>query len=61
MNNVIETGIVVTALEVDMIKKRFARMYPNNKPLEDKEAETIVFALKCDRSWLRVYKEETAR
>lgn len=59
--NAVETGIVVTTLEADMIKKRFARMYPNNKPLTDKEAETIVSALKVDRSWLRVYREETAR
>lgn len=47
-----------TDKETLMIKNRFARMYPNNKPLSDSEAVTVVRALKEGRQWYRVLREE---
>ena len=50
--------IEATDKEKELIKNRFNRMYPSNKPLTDAEALTVVRALKEGRQWYRVLKEE---
>jgi len=49
-----------TEKECELIKNRFMRMYPKDKPLSNSEAAMVVIALKTGRQWLRVLKEETA-
>lgn len=52
--------VAVTEGDRVLIKKRFARLCSTNKPLTEMEASIIVEALKHERKWVRVVKEEAA-
>lgn len=44
--------------ERTLMKKRFARMYPNNKPLTDKEADMLIRIVKKEGKWEELLEEE---
>lgn len=54
----IPTGPIISPEEIALVKRRFDRKYPSNKPLTDAEASMIVTALKESRRWVPVVKEE---
>lgn len=47
-----------TPEDVQLLQGRFARMYPDHKPLGAGEAESVVRLLKKTPAWKRLVREE---
>lgn len=47
-----------TKEEREIMKKRFARMYPKNKPMTDGEAGLAICAVKTSGMWNKLLDEE---